>query len=331
MSYSKFIKKIIYVLGVVTCILLGQTYDLSFSNQHVSGSDFIFDIYMLNTGAEDLYLSDCDLVLTFNSQYFSTPAYQVVSSGISTFYTLSSSVISIKRTVLNIKRPTFSSQTEFDSRTTLISKVGNGTLISTMKISGISNTSGTAGMQWRTSGLNRNSCTFLDNSDPWLALNRSANATFNPGSDASLPVELVSFSAEFKKGKIQINWKTASEINNIGFELYRSTIEDSIFEKIASYSDNDDLKSRGQSSHSAEYYFIDKEIVLGQSYSYKLVDISLSGEVKEHDPINIELTLSEGNMHSLSSVIPKHYDLHQNYPNPFNSTTNIRFDIPLSG
>jgi hypothetical protein len=31
------------------------------------------------------------------------------------------------------------------------------------------------------------------------------------------------------------------------------------------------------------------------------------------------------------SGIPKEYKLEQNYPNPFNPTTNIKFDIPMSG
>ena len=325
---KSFLKNIIILVCLSVSILSSQTYSLYFSNQHVSGSDFIFDIYMLNTGQDDLYLSDCDLVLTFNYQYFTNPSYQIVSSGISGFYTMGSIIKSSNRAILNLKRPTFSNQTEFNSRVTIISKTGDGTRIATMKITGISNTSGTAGLQWRTSGLNRNNCTFLANTDPWIATDKTSDATFSSGSDAALPVELVAFSANFQKGKVHLDWKTASEINNLGFELYRSTSGDSLYKLLSSYKENDDLKSKGQSNNTSEYTFVDKEVVLGQSYSYKLVDISFSGEIKEHEPVKVDVSLPD-NMLSLSSTIPKEYDLRQNYPNPFNSITNIRFDVPL--
>jgi hypothetical protein len=32
-----------------------------------------------------------------------------------------------------------------------------------------------------------------------------------------------------------------------------------------------------------------------------------------------------------SSSAPRNYELHQNYPNPFNPSTNIKFDILMSG
>jgi len=107
------------------------------------------------------------------------------------------------------------------------------------------------------------------------------------------------------------------------------TLDDSVFKKIASYQDNAKLKGLGQSSYGAEYSFIDKLVVLGQEYTYKLVDVSYNGAIKEHEAIHITLPLSYNNLSSISSLIPKVYNLQQNYPNPFNPETNIRFDIPI--
>ena len=49
---------------------------------------------------------------------------------------------------------------------------------------------------------------------------------------ATTAVELVSFSARGLEGSVELSWESASELNNLGFHLYRSTSEDGSYERI---------------------------------------------------------------------------------------------------
>ena len=37
-----------------------------------------------------------------------------------------------------------------------------------------------------------------------------------------LPVELISFNASVHDSKVKLNWTTATEVNNLGYEIQRS-------------------------------------------------------------------------------------------------------------
>ena len=47
-----------------------------------------------------------------------------------------------------------------------------------------------------------------------------------------LPVELSQFSAKFVKNEVIINWTTESELDNAGFNIYRSTSQTQNFQRI---------------------------------------------------------------------------------------------------
>ena len=61
---------------------------------------------------------------------------------------------------------------------------------------------------------------------------------------------------------------------------------------------------------------MDKEVVVGRKYYYKLEDVSFSGDSQLHGPIMVDVAL------------PETFALLQNYPNPFNPSTNIRYQLP---
>ncbi len=139
-----------------------------------------------------------------------------------------------------------------------------------------------------------------------------------PAQDNALPVELTSFEAKNVGNSVELSWITASERDNKGFLVERrlvSTDANATFSTVGSFTKSPELVGKG--SGGGEYRFVDRTIVGGTTYEYRLVDISLSGERIEHQTIRVE-TIS----------LPKQFALHSAAPNPFNPTTQLRFDLP---
>ncbi len=139
--------------------------------------------------------------------------------------------------------------------------------------------------------------------------------------DTSLPVELSLFEALAGDAVVKIVWKTESEVDNLGFNVYRSTTEDGNYIRI-----NETLiESKGTPTTTTEYEFVDNKVRNGITYYYKLEDVSLNGEKNITGPVSARpdfgLTIDDGD-------IPEVYSLMQNYPNPFNPETVIRYDLP---
>ena len=134
--------------------------------------------------------------------------------------------------------------------------------------------------------------------------------------DNSLPVEITSFSACCQGQSIVIEWTTESEINNLGFILERSVGDSKSWETIASYRTNDALKGQGNTSSRTEYTFTDMTVEAGQSYYYRLSDVSFQGEITTYPSIYIQL-----------DELPKETLLEKAYPNPFNPQTFIAYHL----
>lgn len=148
--------------------------------------------------------------------------------------------------------------------------------------------------------------------------------------DISLPVCLTAFEAIIKDRSVHLNWITASEINNLGFELYKSIGSDSTFLMISSFRDNPDLEGLGNSSVGKDYNFTDEDVFVGQTYWYKLSDISYTGDKNVHSSLCVTLKSVTDSTKSMYTNIPDNYKLLQNYPNPFNPWTNITYYLPKS-
>ncbi|MCI0493877.1 T9SS type A sorting domain-containing protein [candidate division KSB1 bacterium] len=124
------------------------------------------------------------------------------------------------------------------------------------------------------------------------------------------PVELVMFEGHAKENGVELTWKTASESNNYGFEIERSS-QLKRFQKIAFISGN------ATTSQPKVYQFLDADPPHGIVY-YRLKQIDFNGTA-DYSP-EIEITVS-GNLQ-------KSYTLNQNYPNPFNPITVISYSLP---
>ena len=123
-----------------------------------------------------------------------------------------------------------------------------------------------------------------------------------------LPVELTSFTANASGTIVKLNWQTATEINNYGFEIERAT-ENSEWQKIGF------VEGAGNSNSPKEYMFTDNVGKTG-NYSYRLKQIDINGEYKYSQAVEVSVGL------------PTKFELKQNYPNPFNPTTTIKYSIP---
>jgi N-acetylneuraminic acid mutarotase len=95
---------------------------------------------------------------------------------------------------------------------------------------------------------------------------------FSPTGEAPLPVELTTFKAttNIEKAQIDVNWETATEINNDHFVIERRGIMDIQFEPIG------EVKGAGNSSKRLIYNWIDAQPLTGIAY-YRLRQMDTDG------------------------------------------------------
>jgi hypothetical protein len=100
------------------------------------------------------------------------------------------------------------------------------------------------------------------------------DGTVDPHDDQVVPVDLASFTATAGDRHILLKWRTESEIDNYGWNIYRSSSPKGDYVKINSSI----IPGAGTSSSAHNYFYIDKELSNGTTYYYFLEDIDLKGE-----------------------------------------------------
>lgn len=121
-----------------------------------------------------------------------------------------------------------------------------------------------------------------------------------------VPVELTSFSAVVTEAGVVLNWATATEVNNRGFEIEKS--ENGNWNKIGF------VEGNGTVTSPRNYKFTD--VTAPGKYSYRLKQIDFDGSFTYSNAVEAEFA-------------PAEYSLGQNYPNPFNPETHISFTLPI--
>jgi hypothetical protein len=124
-----------------------------------------------------------------------------------------------------------------------------------------------------------------------------------------VPVELTSFVASASNESVILKWETASETNNRGFEIERST--DNLSFKTLGF-----VAGKGTTVENNSYTYVDKNVA-NETYYYRLKQYDLNG------------TFSYSEIVEVSNILPTVYNLSQNYPNPFNPSTSIKFGLPV--
>ncbi len=125
--------------------------------------------------------------------------------------------------------------------------------------------------------------------------------------DQFVPVELTSFIASVSGNNAILNWSTATETNNSGFEVERKS-ETSSWTKVGF------VPGFGTTTDSKQYSFADNNLTVG-IYSYRLKQIDFDGTFEYSKVVEVDITA------------PSVFDLAQNYPNPFNPNTVIEYSV----
>jgi hypothetical protein len=124
-----------------------------------------------------------------------------------------------------------------------------------------------------------------------------------------IPVELTSFTANVIDNSVELNWTTATELNNSGFEIFRLNVNQK-----GSWEKTGFVPGFGTTTEPKSYSFIDEYLHQGL-YSYRLKQIDYDGTFEYSENVEAEVTAPVG------------FELSQNYPNPFNPTTTLSFVI----
>jgi hypothetical protein len=129
-------------------------------------------------------------------------------------------------------------------------------------------------------------------------------------SDQALPIQLSSLTATLTpENYVRLDWATATETNNYGFEVQRRLASSAEFTTIP----GSFVPGHGTTLQEHSYAFTDRSTSSGAS-SYRLKQTDLDGSVHCSDLVSV--------------VASTRAALMQNYPNPFNPATTISFGLP---
>jgi len=127
---------------------------------------------------------------------------------------------------------------------------------------------------------------------PYSALNGIVQNYTIAITDLSLPVELSAFTATRMPDGVSIRWRTESETNNLGFNIYRSETPNGKFEKINAVL----IKGAGTDATPRDYQFVDEKIEPGKVYYYYIEDVDLSGNTDKSHLIKVGTSTPKGKL-----------------------------------
>jgi len=133
--------------------------------------------------------------------------------------------------------------------------------------------------------------------------------------DEQVPIELSSFVGSVIEDRVVLNWATASQTNNAGFRVLRST-DGETYEAVSEL-----IAGAGTTDQLMDYMFEDTSLPAAEIVYYVLEQIDLDGTINRSNPIEVLLGARFTLPTEFASAV---------YPNPFNPRTTISYDLPAS-
>lgn len=124
--------------------------------------------------------------------------------------------------------------------------------------------------------------------------------------NSSVPVELKTFTGRTSQNKIILEWLTATETNNRGFELQK-------LHQGNQWNTIGFLPGRGTTTAESAYEFIDMFPDEGTN-TYRLIQFDFDGTQEVHGTVEVDFIVND-------------FSLAQNYPNPFNPATTVEYSV----
>lgn len=100
-----------------------------------------------------------------------------------------------------------------------------------------------------------------------------------------------------RQSSVVVEWTTASELDTVGFNIYRSEIKDGEFVQVNSSL----IPAASDPLTGSSYKYEDQAVQPGQKYYYLLEDVDSSGTTTRHGPI--EVTAQQGGLSELAAAL----------------------------
>lgn len=101
------------------------------------------------------------------------------------------------------------------------------------------------------------------------------------GDATATAVELLSFEAAPLDAAVELSWETGSELDNLGFHVYRSSSRSGPYERVTASV----IPGLGTSPAGARYLYVDEGLTNGETYFYELEDVETTGVTERHGAV----------------------------------------------
>lgn len=154
----------------------------------------------------------------------------------------------------------------------------------------------------------------------WTGSNSSRQTFTGTFSVQPVAITLLSFNARIQNDNVVLSWHTGAEINQAGFDLYRSKNQQGPWERV-----NDRIiTAKNNAATGGTYRFVDRKN--RSAKYYRLASIETSGHIEYYGPIKVSLSSAVLGKTKAGNCV-----LHPCYPNPFNPQTTFTYELTQPG